>query len=320
MQDSVIILILLRMCPFFRVKITITERDITMAIKQALLSLEGLSVGDGFGEKSFWLGKKAIARRELPPGTWRWTDDTQMALSIVETLREFNHIDQDALAESFAHRYTQQPQRGYGGGAMRHLQRVANGEDWRQVAPQLFPGGSYGNGGAMRAGPIGGYFAGDPSQAAREGKLSAEVTHTHPEGQAGAMGVAAAAAIAAMDQTSEGNDFLLEVAKFLPESQVLEGVKKALDIPPDQFERAIQTLGTGYQVSAQDTVPFCLWVAAHHQYDYIKAMWRTVAGRGDRDTTCAIVGSIVVLSAGGVPQEWVKRREKLPEGFSLYRT
>ena len=309
---------LLRMCPFFRVKITITERDITMAIKQALLSLEGLSVGDGFGQKSFWLGKEAFARRELPPGTWHWTDDTQMALSIVEILREFNHIDQDALAGSFAHRYTQQPHRGYGGGARRHLQRVAKGEDWHQVAPQLFPGGSYGNGGAMRAGPIGGYFAGDPSQAASEGKLSAEVTHSHPEGQAGAMGVAAAAAIAAMDQIPEGNDFLLEVAKFLPESQVLEGVKKSLDIHPDQLEHAIQTLGTGYQVSAQDTVPFCLWVAAHHQSDYTQAMWRTVAGRGDCDTTCAIVGGIVALSAGGVPREWVKSRENLPEGFSLY--
>jgi len=172
----------------------------------------------------------------------------------------------------------------------------------------------------MRAGPIGGYFAGDPSRAAYEGKLSAEVTHAHPEGQAGAMGVAAAAAIAAMDHTFEGNDFLHEVARFIPESHVLEGIKKALDIPPEQLECAIQTLGTGYQVSAQDTVPFCLWVAAHYQYDYTQAMWHTVTGRGDRDTTCAIVGSIVALSAGGVPQEWVKHREKLPEGFSLYRT
>jgi ADP-ribosylglycohydrolase len=291
-----------------------------MAIKQALLSLEGLSVGDGFGQRSFWLGKKDIARRELPPGTWRWTDDTQMALSIVEILREFGHIDQDALAESFARRYNQQPARGYGGGARLLLQRLARGEDWRQVAPQLFPEGSYGNGGAMRAGPIGGYFVGDPSRAAREGKLSAEVTHAHPEGQAGAMGVAAAAAIAAMDKKPEGNDFLLEVAEFLPQSQVLEGVKKALDIPRDQFERAVETLGTGYKVSAQDTVPFCLWVAAYHQTDYIEAMWRTVAGRGDRDTTCAIVGGIVVLSAGGVPKEWVKRREELPEGFSLHRS
>jgi ADP-ribosylglycohydrolase len=170
----------------------------------------------------------------------------------------------------------------------------------------------------MRAGPIGGYFAGDPLQAAHEGKLSAEVTHAHPEGQAGAMGVAAAAAIAAMDKIPEGNDFLIEVAKYLPESQVLEGVNKALDIPPEQLEQAFQTLGTGYQVSAQDTVPFCLWVAAHYQHDYIEAMWHTVAGRGDRDTTCAIVGSIVALSAGGVPREWVNRRENLPEGFSLY--
>jgi ADP-ribosylglycohydrolase len=289
-----------------------------MAIEQALLSLEGLSVGDGFGQKSFWLGKESLARRDLPPETWQWTDDTQMALSIVETLREFDRIDQDSLAASFAHRYAQQPSRGYGGGARRLLQRIAGGEDWRQVAPQLFPGGSYGNGGAMRVGPIGGYFSGDPSRAAREGKLSAEVTHAHPEGQVGAMGVAAAAAIAAMDKIPEGNDFLLEVAGYLPESEVLEGIKKAFDISPDQLERAIQTLGTGYKVSAQDTVPFCLWVAAHHQHDYIEAIWRTVTGRGDRDTTCAIVGSIVALSAGGVPPEWISRREKLPEGFSLY--
>lgn len=294
------------------------DRYITMAIKQALLSLEGLSVGDGFGERCFFLGKKAIAQRELPPGTWRWTDDTQMALSIVEVLRECNHIDQDTLVESFAHRYTQQPHRGYGGGARRLLQMIASGEEWRQVAPRLFAGGSYGNGGAMRAGPIGGYFSGDPSRAAREGKLSAEVTHAHPEGQAGAMGVAAAAAIAAMEQPPEGNDFLSEVAGYLPESEVLEGIKKALDISPDRLEHAIQTLGTGYQVSAQDTVPFCLWVAAHNQHDYIEAIWRTVTGRGDRDTTCAIVGSIVALSAGGVPQEWVNRRENLPDGFSLY--
>jgi ADP-ribosylglycohydrolase len=291
-----------------------------MAIKEALLSLEGLSVGDGFGQKSFWIAKKDIGLHELPPATWHWTDDTQMALSIVEILRGFGHIDQDALAESFARRYTQQPARGYGGGARLLLQRIAGGEDWRRAAPELFSGGSYGNGGAMRAGPIGGYFAGDPSEAAREGKLSAEVTHAHPEGQAGAMGVAAAAAIAAMDKEAEGNDFLREVAKFLPQSQVLEGVKNALDIPRDQFDRAVQTLGTGNRVSAQDTVPFCLWIAAHHQSDYVEAMWCTVADLGDRDTTCAIVGSIVALSTGVVPEEWIQRREKLPEGFSLHQT
>ena len=54
------------------------------------------------------------------------------------------------------------------------------------VAPALFGGGSYGNGGAMRAAPIGGYFWDDPERARKEAQRSAEVTHAHPEGQAGA--------------------------------------------------------------------------------------------------------------------------------------
>jgi ADP-ribosylglycohydrolase len=74
-------------------------------------------------------------------------------------------------------------------------------------------------------------------------------------------------------------------------------------------------LGTGWEVSARDTVPFCLWCAANCLDDFEEAMWRTVAGRGDRDTTCAIVGGIVALSSRQVPAAWIARREPLPEGF-----
>jgi ADP-ribosylglycohydrolase len=45
--------------------------------------------------------------------------------------------------------------------------------------------------------------------------------------------------------------------------------------------------------------------------DYEAALWRTVSGLGDRDTTCAIVGGIVALSAGGVPPAWLAARERL---------
>jgi hypothetical protein len=40
---------------------------------------------------------------------------------------------------------------------------------------------------------------------------------------------------------------------------------------------------------------------------------RTVAGMGDRDTTCAIVGGIVALSAGreSIPRAWLSAREPL---------
>jgi hypothetical protein len=44
-------------------------------------------------------------------------------------------------------------------------------------------------------------------------------------------------------------------------------------------------------------------------------MWVTVAGLGDRDTTCAIVGGIVALSAGQVPLDWIEKREPLPDIF-----
>ena len=45
-----------------------------------------------------------------------------------------------------------------------------------------------------------------------------------------------------------------------------------------------------------------------------EALWRTVSGLGDRDTTCAIVGGILALGVGekGTTGAWVRAREKLP--------
>ena len=44
-----------------------------------------------------------------------------------------------------------------------------------------------------------------------------------------------------------------------------------------------------------------------------EALWSTGAGMGDRDTTCAIVGGIVALSAGRepIPRAWLSAREPL---------
>lgn len=76
---------------------------------------------------------------------------------------------------------------------------------------------------------------------------------------------------------------------------------------------AVSALGNGSRVSAPDTVPFALWCAAHHLGDFEEAMWRTVSGLGDRDTTCAIVGGIVAFSVGerGLPPSWRAAREPL---------
>ena len=82
---------------------------------RALVSLDGLSVGDAFGERFFLhphVAQLIIGERGLPEPPWRYTDDTQMALSIVETLRTHGEIDQTFLAKSFGKRYD--ISRGYG--------------------------------------------------------------------------------------------------------------------------------------------------------------------------------------------------------------
>lgn len=75
----------------------------------------------------------------------------------------------------------------------------------------------------------------------------------------------------------------------------------------------MQVLGNGSQITAADTVPFCLWCAAAHLDSYSDALWAAVRVGGDIDTNAAIVGSIVAMSAGraGIPVEWLRAREEL---------
>jgi len=235
-----------------------------------------------------------------------------MALSIVEVLQEYGHIEQNALACAFARRYQEEPYRGYAGGAAHLLRQVASGADWRTIAPTLFGSGSYGNGAAMRVAPLGGFFYDDVPRAAQQAQLSAVITHAHPEGQAGAMAVAVAAAMAANPSHPSGRDFLKEVLTFVPKGVTQERLQLAVDVPSNALDQAVRLLGSGSEVSAQDTVPFCLWSAAYHLGDFEEALWWTVKGMGDCDTTCAIVGGIVALAANGIPSAWLKQREPLP--------
>ncbi|MGN6107889.1 MAG: ADP-ribosylglycohydrolase family protein, partial [Kofleriaceae bacterium] len=73
--------------------------------------------------------------------------------------------------------------------------------------------------------------------------------------------------------------------------------------------------GPGRAVAAHDTVPFCVWVAARHLDSYEDAIWTATAQVGDRDTTGAIVGGIVVLSTGEarIPKRWSEAIEPVPD-------
>lgn len=282
--------------------------------ERAVESLWGLAVGDAFGEGFFgppWIVRRRIERRELPPAPWRWTDDTAMAVSLVRVLTQVGRVDQDALAGAFGAAYRADPDRGYGAGMRRLLPRYREGGEWRELATGVFPGGSFGNGAAMRVAPLGAFFAGDPERAAAEAALAAEVTHAHPEGVAGAVAVAAAAALTSHGTPGAGA-FLARVLDHVPPGEVREGVARARELGSDAaVRRAARVLGSGSRITARDTVPFVLWSAARRLDRYEDALWETVAGLGDRDTTCAMVGGIVAAGTGrdGIPRAWLEATE-----------
>lgn len=128
-------------------------------------------------------------------GEMRWTDDTQMSLDVAESLIFGGELDADDLAQRFACSYRWS--RGYGPGAAKLLKRIARGTDWRQANRSVYPEGSFGNGGAMRAPIVGLFYANRPSELADAARLSASITHAHPLGIEGAVLIATATALAA---------------------------------------------------------------------------------------------------------------------------
>ncbi|MEV8128185.1 ADP-ribosylglycohydrolase family protein [Streptomyces sp. NPDC085944] len=284
-------------------------------LDRALSSLRGLSVGDALGSQFFVPANyPLLGRRELPPGTWQWTDDTEMACSVVSVLAAHHRIDQDALALSFAHHHDFD--RGYGPAVNRLLRLVREGGDWRELAAALFNGqGSWGNGAAMRIAPLGAWYADDPEQATHQAEISAYPTHQHREAVVGAMAVAAAAALAADPAGPPPAHALLDgVIALVPKSAVGAGLRRARDmLDYGDAATVAAVLGCGRRTTAHDTVPFALWSAARALGEYETAFWTTAQVGGDVDTTCAIVGGVVAAGKGGAPPaEWAGRVEALP--------
>ena len=293
-------------------------------IERAEAVLEGLTTGDAFGDMLSPNQDKAaevLAKRSLPsrPAPWRWTDDSNMAFSIVAVLRKYGEINQEALAQSFANRYD--ITRGYGPSVHRRLRAIReNGESWQVATHAEYA--SYGNGGAMRVAPLGAYFADNIEKVIEQARLSSEVTHAHPEGIAGTIAVAVATAYACQLRGKNAPDrraFLDMILPHVPDSEVHEKIRHARNLAPNaSIQLAASALGDGRFITAQDTVPFVLWCAGEVLVEpYEEALWFTLSKSGDRDTNCAMVGGIVTAYAGldSIPALWRQKRESYPQWF-----
>ncbi|MEN7551090.1 ADP-ribosylglycohydrolase family protein [Rapidithrix thailandica] len=297
-------------------------------ITLAHTSLKGVSIGDAFGDSFFGETDQVLAciqNRKIPETSWEFTDDTVMALAVFEQLEQNGEINQDDLALQFSVNHIKDPNRGYGATARRILRKIEKGEYWKETAQNVFDGmGSMGNGASMRVSPIGAYYYDELEKVKEQATYSAVITHANQEGIAGAMAVAIGAALATQSKV-EGrimspNEFISNVVNELPDTDTRAKIQKSLTISKDYHISTIETiLGNGINVIAQDTIPFSIWCAAHHLYNYEEALWKAVSILGDRDTICAIVGGITILSSleEKIPLTWLRSVEDFDK--SIFR-
>lgn len=293
-------------------------------VKLASKSLKGLSIGDAFGESFFGETSKIlelIYRREMPETSWEFTDDTVMSLAIFEQLEKNGNISQNELAKLFVENHEKDVNRGYGATARRILREIKEGGDWKEISKSVFGGmGSMGNGAAMRVSPIGAFYFDDIEKVKELATKSAKITHTNIEAITGAIAIGVATAIATKvkleNETISPKDYIKRVIHELEDTDTKSKINKSLSVPYSyRIDTVTTILGNGSKIMTQDTVPFSIWCAAHNLNNFENALWKAVSILGDRDTICAIVGGITIMSSAKnkIPKEWLNSVEKFEE-------
>ena len=247
-----------------------------------------------------------------PPRTY--TDDTQMSISVFEEMLENGCINQPSLVQRFLKRFS--PWRGYGGGMLEVIEQWKDGRDIESAAHSMYGGiGSFGDGAAMRAGPVSLFFTLQETELlAEQVRLSSLLTHTHPLGIAGAVMQAQAVLLALND--IPGEEWLKRLFSFPTESVFkikLETVKNSIERQSSPHEAA-RDIGNGSD--ALEAVPAALFSAIRHPDSFTDAVLGGVSMGGDTDTIGAMAGAIAGARLGlnGIPQEWLANLENGVEG------
>ena len=283
----------------------------------------GILLGDALGSR--FIDKEPD---EIPPldmeyvrahPAKNYTDDTQMAISVLEEMVENGVIDQSSLRERFLHRFS--PWRGYGGGMLEVIERWRGGESIGITASSLYNGsGNFGNGAAVRIAPIALFFKLDETAALNEQvHRCALLTHTHPYGVAGAL-LHAAAVLMALNDVPE-NEWIARIFKLPIESAYkikLGRMTQCLERKASAHE-SVKEIGNSPQ--AIEAVPAALYSVLRHPDSFIDALLFSISMGGDTDTIGAMAGALAgaKLGAERIPGELFERVENGEEGLDFIR-
>jgi ADP-ribosylglycohydrolase len=207
----------------------------------------------------------------------RFTDDTVLTIAVADAiLKGGSYLDS---VRRIGRRY---PRAVYGGSFIRWL----HSDDPR-------PYNSWGNGSAMRVSPVGFAFSTE-DEVLRQARMSAEITHNHPEGIKGAEATALAVFLARTGHDKETIRCRIKALFGYDLDRTLEDIR-----PTYSFD-----------VSCQGTVPEAI-VAFLDSESYEDAIRNAVSLGGDSDTLACITGGIAEAFYGSLPQAIRDKVEEL---------
>lgn len=297
----------------------------------ATAGILGLAVGDALGvpvefRNREWLrqnpvtGMRGYGTHGQPAGTW--SDDTSLALCLVESLCE-SGIDYDDQAQRFV------------GWMLRaewtpHGQVFDAGQATRQAIVRLDRGvapteagpadeRSNGNGSLMRILPLAIYLAhADPAERMEGAMTCSRLTHGHPRSQlACVMFVEIAAAII------RGVELTLAVAAA--QTAILSLLASRFPSERRHFEKLLsphlatlaesQISGSGYVIHCLEASLWCALQAS----SFSSGVLRAVNLGDDTDTTGAVTGGLLGLhfGAAAIPEDWQHQLARRDDILSL---
>ncbi len=261
----------------------------------------GAALGDAFGMPLEF--KPAIALQKmvrslkpgrLPAGTF--TDDTEMALALAESLLAHHPLDAADLASRFLDWYHRDPA-DIGNQTRSVLETIDRLKDWQKAAAESlrFRPDSAGNGSVMRCWPAAIAWWNCPPQLAADSALQSRVTHPHAECVAGS--VFENVWIVGLVQ---GSSIRQAFEHALATVEMPAGLRIAIQGAPLLRREALNNSGW-----ARHTLQTAAWAVLTTD-SYSEAVIQAANLGNDADTGAAVTGAIAGAAYGlnAIPDDW----------------
>ncbi|MBN2167952.1 MAG: ADP-ribosylglycohydrolase family protein [Actinobacteria bacterium] len=283
-------------------------------------TLLGCAIGDALGAPVEGLPSTEIKSRygtvneylDERFGRGRITDDTQMTIVLSQALIEAGRFEPDHTARKFGHWMELSDKgikeaRGVGQACGTACRRLYEGASLQESGVC-----SAGCGAAMRVSPIGLRYCGDLDELKRAAVEQAHITHTDPEGIAGAVAVARAVACG-INNKGKANPAAIAIciSEFIRPfstrmSEKINGLTKYLEL-----EDELGFAYTGNSGYVMETVPCALYSFLKTPDDFETTVIRAVNAGGDTDSIGAIAGAISgsFNGTGNIPHDFLEPLE-----------